>query len=226
MSNRQARRSTDAGSRPWCGKGFFSQSTLSTGSLMVSVHPLRAIVCINIGAPVKSPKRWQPYHCSDTWKYCTHWQEWVALIFLLLCLTQVRQPKFPARDKEVLCSPIPRGGLSAILSILSYHFGTRGMQTVRSTSQTTVRVNPTQNHSPFSHSCWPSPQWTQRLQPFHLWDPTWPGCFKDDTNSRSVNWWHEPRWWFSRFRTQIPKLQSRSTNTAPCTQHKRIVIST
>ena len=31
----------------------------------------------------------------------THWQKWVALLLQLLCLTQVRRPEFPARDKEV-----------------------------------------------------------------------------------------------------------------------------
>ena len=35
-SNRHA---ADAGSSPRCGKGFFSQSTFSADSLMVSVHP-------------------------------------------------------------------------------------------------------------------------------------------------------------------------------------------
>ena len=51
---------------------------------------------------VKNPTHWQPYHCLDTGKYCTHWQEWVALLLRLLCLTQVRRLAFPARDNEVL----------------------------------------------------------------------------------------------------------------------------
>ena len=46
------------------------------------------------------------YYCLDTWKYWPHQQEWVAPLFWLLCLTQVRQPKFPARDNEVLISLI------------------------------------------------------------------------------------------------------------------------
>ena len=150
----------------------FSQQTILKAELVQQKLQGLYFICVQSHAltPVHTLKilYTQPYHCLDTRKYCTHLEEWVALILLLLCLTQVRQPQFPARDKEVLCSPIPCGGLSAILSILSYHFGTRGVQTVRSTSQTTVRGNPTQNHTPFSHSCWPSPKRTQRLQLFHL----------------------------------------------------------
>ena len=29
-------------------------------------------------------KYWQPHHFSDTWKYCTHWWELVALLLRLL----------------------------------------------------------------------------------------------------------------------------------------------
>ena len=63
---------------------------------------MRAIAFINIRARVKNLKHWQPCHCLDTRKYYTHWQEWVALLLQLLCLTQVRWPEFPTRDKEVL----------------------------------------------------------------------------------------------------------------------------
>ena len=45
---------------------------------------------------VKNPKHRQPYHCLDTRKHCTCWQEWVALLLQLLPLTPVRRPKFPA----------------------------------------------------------------------------------------------------------------------------------
>ena len=64
--------------------------------------PLCAVACIDICVHVKNPKHWQPYHFLDTWRYCTHWQEWVALPLWLQCLTQVRPPKFPTRDKEGL----------------------------------------------------------------------------------------------------------------------------
>ena len=89
-----------AGSSPRCSKGFFlprvrvpgaardffsrgfeSQvrrriflpgSASSADCLAVSVRPPCAIACINICGHVKNPKHWQPYHCLDTGKYCTH----------------------------------------------------------------------------------------------------------------------------------------------------------
>ena len=76
-----------------CSKVFFSQSQLSVLCLVsyasTSMHIL------------KNPKHWQQYHCLGTQTYCTHRQEWVALLLQLLCLTQARQPKFPARYYEV-----------------------------------------------------------------------------------------------------------------------------
>ena len=40
--------------------------------------------CINLCAHSKNLKCWQTYHCLDTQKYCTHWQEWVVLLLRLL----------------------------------------------------------------------------------------------------------------------------------------------
>ena len=56
-------------------RNFLPESTpaSSADSLMVSEQPLCAITCINICAHVKNHKHWQPYHCLDAWKYCTHW---------------------------------------------------------------------------------------------------------------------------------------------------------
>ena len=68
----------------------------------VSVQPPCAIACVNVCTYVKYPKHWQSYHCLDARKYGTHWQEWVALVLWLLCLTQVRWPKLPIKDNEVL----------------------------------------------------------------------------------------------------------------------------
>ena len=79
-------------------RDFFSQSQLPGHSLTVFTQPPCAIACINICAHIKNPIHWQPYHYLDTWKYCTHQQEWVALVLQLLRLTQVRWPKFPASD--------------------------------------------------------------------------------------------------------------------------------
>ena len=42
--------------------------------------------------PVQTLLRWHPYQCLDTQKYCTHWQEWVALLW---------QSKLPTRNNEV-----------------------------------------------------------------------------------------------------------------------------
>ena len=50
---------------------------LSCSSLtMFAVQPQCAITCINICVHVKKKKR-QSYHCLDTQKSLTHWQEWV-----------------------------------------------------------------------------------------------------------------------------------------------------
>ena len=91
------------GSSPWCGKVFFSQSPSSADSFRASVQPTsvqshasRAVRMLKI------PNTGSHTIVLDTWKYYTDWQEWVVLLLQLLCLTQVRQPKFPARDKEVL----------------------------------------------------------------------------------------------------------------------------
>ena len=79
-----------------------SAATLASFNV-VSLQPLCVIACISICPHVKNPQHWQPYHCLDAWKYCTHQQEWVALLLWLLCLTQVWWlEEFPARDHEVL----------------------------------------------------------------------------------------------------------------------------
>ena len=31
-----------------------------------------ALSFINICVHIKNPRRWQPYHCVVTWKYCSH----------------------------------------------------------------------------------------------------------------------------------------------------------
>ena len=67
----KARYSTDTYLNPRWGKWFFFQSTFGADSLMVSTQPLCPIACINISAHIKNPKHRQPYHCLDTWKYCT-----------------------------------------------------------------------------------------------------------------------------------------------------------
>ena len=63
-------------------RDFFSQSQLSMQTLWRCPYSsLCATAYINICAHVKNPKHWQPHHCQDTRKYCTHRQEWVALFF-------------------------------------------------------------------------------------------------------------------------------------------------
>ena len=58
-------------SQVWQGT-FLPESASSADSLMGSAQPPCAIACINICAHVKNLKHWQPYHCLDTQKYCTH----------------------------------------------------------------------------------------------------------------------------------------------------------
>ena len=97
------RRNTDSGSSPPGWQGIFlPESTSRADSLTVSVQPPCVSECINICAHVKTPKHWQPYHCLDTRKYCTHWQERIALLLRLLCFTRVGRPELPARDNAVL----------------------------------------------------------------------------------------------------------------------------
>ena len=64
---------TDSGLIHQCDKGFSAQSTLSADSLMVFAQPQWAIACIGICVHIKNPKQWQPHHCLDMRKYCTHW---------------------------------------------------------------------------------------------------------------------------------------------------------
>ena len=99
----KARRNTNMGSSPWCGKGFFSQSPSSANSFRASVQP----TCVQSHASrsvctLKIPNTGSHTTVLDTWKYHTDWQERVVLLLQLLCLTQVRWPKFSAKDKEVL----------------------------------------------------------------------------------------------------------------------------
>ena len=66
-SDWKARRNTDAGSSPRCGKGFFSQSQLPVKTLLRCPYsPPCAVACTNICAHVKNLKHWQSYHCLDT----------------------------------------------------------------------------------------------------------------------------------------------------------------
>ena len=58
-------------SQVWQGT-FLPEPASSADSLMVSAQPPCAIACINICAHVKNLKHWQPYHCLDRQKYCTH----------------------------------------------------------------------------------------------------------------------------------------------------------
>ena len=84
---------------------FVSQSPFNADSLTVFAQPPCAIACINICVHVKKHKHWQPYTTVWTPQYCTHWQQWVALLLpllCLLCLTQVRRPELPTRDDEVI----------------------------------------------------------------------------------------------------------------------------
>ena len=75
----RAKRNTDAGSSPQCGKFIFififvlfpQESTFSVVSLTVSVPPPCAIARINICVYVQRPKHWPTYKCLDTRKYCT-----------------------------------------------------------------------------------------------------------------------------------------------------------
>ena len=93
----------------WCGfeslmqQGIFlPESTFGADSLTVFVQPLCAITWLNICVQVKNPQTLAATPFLHTQKYCTHWQEWVALLFWLLCLAQVRWPKFPSGRNGVL----------------------------------------------------------------------------------------------------------------------------
>ena len=80
-----------------------SQSQLPVQTLVlvctvitVSVQHLCAIACINTCAHIKIPSTATGSHTIVwTGKYCTHWQDWVALLLWLQCLIQVRWLKFP-----------------------------------------------------------------------------------------------------------------------------------
>ena len=49
----------------------FSPSVAFHHRLTVLLQLPYTIACINTCQHVKNPKRWQPYHCLDTRKYCT-----------------------------------------------------------------------------------------------------------------------------------------------------------
>ena len=90
----KARCNTDAGSSPRCGKGFFSPSQLPAQPLVC--HDPHQHLCMRYKSPTLAAiplfgRRKIP-----------HRQEWVALLLRLLCLTELRQPVFSARNKEVL----------------------------------------------------------------------------------------------------------------------------
>ena len=100
----KARCNTDAGSSPWCSKGFVFLSTFSADSHTAFVQPKCAVTCINICAHVKNLKHWLPYHCLDTGEErkklhtYTHWEERTAPLLQLLRLTLYGNLK----DSEVL----------------------------------------------------------------------------------------------------------------------------
>ena len=79
------------------------ESTFSADSLTVSAYSshvqLHASTAVHT---LKIPKHWQQYDCVDTRK---HRQERVALLLLLLCLSQERRPDLPTRDREVTPPP-------------------------------------------------------------------------------------------------------------------------
>ena len=67
----KARYSTDAYLNPRCGKGFFF-SQLLVQTLLWCPHSLCVLLHASISVlTLKIPKHRQPYHCLDTWKYCT-----------------------------------------------------------------------------------------------------------------------------------------------------------
>ena len=72
-SNWKARRNTDVGLSPRCGKGFYSSPCQLSVGLSYGVHT--APICNrmhNICVDVKKVPN-TCSHCLVTWKYCTHW---------------------------------------------------------------------------------------------------------------------------------------------------------
>ena len=97
-SNKRAGCKTDAGSVPWYGKGFFSQSPSSADSLTVSVQPPYAAACISIGAHVKNPKGWQLHHCLT----CENTAHTHTLIGMGLTDLAAAVP-YPGRTTRISC---------------------------------------------------------------------------------------------------------------------------
>ena len=76
---------------------FFPDCRLPVQSLLRSPYSprLHSHASKSICAHVKNPKHWQPCHCFDTRKYCSHLSERVTLLLRLLCFTQVRGLECP-----------------------------------------------------------------------------------------------------------------------------------
>ena len=89
----------DAGSIPWCSKGFFSQSQLSVQTLLrVSIYPPCATACINICAHIKDLLvHVRVWWIMETLKHPACTVGWVAQ---LCCswLSLEKQPEFPTGE--------------------------------------------------------------------------------------------------------------------------------
>ena len=78
---------------------FLLESTSSTDSQTVKTPC--AIACIQICGHITNHKHWQPYHCLDTEMLHTPTEMGSAALAAAVPY-QVKQPKFPTRDDEVL----------------------------------------------------------------------------------------------------------------------------
>ena len=92
---------------PSAARFFLPESTFSADSLTVSAQPLvsnhthqnlRRLKIPNTGSHTTV---WTHEHTAHTDR------NWVPLFLRLLCLTQVRRPKFSSRDKEVVNKCLP-----------------------------------------------------------------------------------------------------------------------
>ena len=73
------RHTADAGSIPWCGKAFFSQSPLSVQTLLRCPQTSHVITCINICAHVKDPVVYvRVWWITETLKHLACTIGWVA----------------------------------------------------------------------------------------------------------------------------------------------------
>ena len=114
MARVSDRPAAGTGSIPWCGKGFFSQSTFSADSLTCVRTPPCANACINICAHVNDPVvhfrvRW----IMDTLKHRASTVGWVAQLCRSL-LSPEKQPEFPM-------GKIPMGQYSCLKKSHSFY---------------------------------------------------------------------------------------------------------